>query len=76
MKLTTKSQITVEEPAYYYDATGTKGDQGHPTADTHTRIHSALESITDTLEQDRYILAAILTSTSLKITSGRRQPFR
>ena len=62
LKLTTKSQIAVEEPAYYYDGTDAKEDQGHLKADTHARIQSALESITDTLEQDRYILAAILTS--------------
>ena len=62
MKLTTKSQIAVEEPAYYYDGTDAKEDQVPLKADTHARIQSALESITDTLEQDRYILAAILTS--------------
>ena len=62
LKLTTKSQIAVEEPAYYYDGTDAKEDQVPLKADTHARIQSALESITDTLEQDRYILAAILTS--------------
>ena len=67
MKLTAKSQIAVEEPAYYYDgsvgaSSARDSSQGHLTADTHAQIQSAVESITDTLEQDRYILAAILTS--------------
>ena len=74
LKLTTKSQIAVEEPAYYYDGIvgasvfagaflgARDSSQTHLKADTHARIQSALESITDTLEQDRYILAAILTS--------------
>lgn len=62
LKLTAKSQIAVEEPAYYYDGTDAKEDPAHLKADTHAQIQSALESITDTLEQDRYILAAILTS--------------
>ncbi len=96
MKLTAKSQIAVEEPAYYYDDNvgassardssqghltanthaqiqtaydGSVGassvrdsSQGHLTTDTHAQIQTAVESITDTLEQDRYILAGILTS--------------
>ncbi len=67
MKLTAKSQIAVEEPAYYYDgsvgaSSARDSSQGHLTTDTHAQIQSAVESITDTLEQDRYILAAILTS--------------
>ncbi len=62
LKLTAKSQIAVEEPAYYYDGTDTKQVQGHLKGDIHAQIQTAVESITDTLEQDRYILAAILTS--------------
>ena len=67
MKLTAKSQIAVEEPAYYYDgivgaSCARDSSQGHLKSDIHTQIQNAVESITDTLEQDRYILAAILTS--------------
>ncbi len=62
MKPTAKSQIAVEEPAYYYDGTDTKHDQVRLKGDIHAQIQNAVESITDTLEQDRYILAAILTS--------------
>ena len=67
IKLTAKSQVPVEEPAYYYDGTvGTSGtrdsSQGHQQEDIHARIHQALDSLTDTLEEDMYILAAVLTS--------------
>ncbi|MDE0017874.1 MAG: hypothetical protein OXU51_16955 [Candidatus Poribacteria bacterium] len=67
LKLTAKSQIAVEEPAYYYDgivgASSTR-DPSQPRlkADIHARIHRAVERISDTLEQDMYILAAILTN--------------
>ena len=88
MKLTVKSQIVVEEPAYYYN--GSKGKApGLETpprternnngvearspdaavaggmrlkADIHPQIHDALDRFTDIIEQDRYIVAAILTS--------------
>ena len=67
MKLTAKSQIAVEEPAYYYDSTvgassARDSSQTHLKSDIHAHIQNAVESITNTLEQDRYILAAILTS--------------
>ena len=67
IKLTAKSQVPVEEPAYYYDGTvgvsGTRdSSQGHQQEDSHARIHQALDSLTDTLEEDMYILAAVLTS--------------
>ena len=62
LKLTAKSQIAVEEPAYYYDGTDAIQNQVRLKADIHAQIQSAVENITDTLEQDRYILAAILTS--------------
>ncbi|MCY3741032.1 MAG: hypothetical protein OXH00_08425 [Candidatus Poribacteria bacterium] len=84
LKLTAKSQIAVEEPAYYYDGTvgassardSTVGasvfdrvflvardaSQSRLKGDIHAQIHRAVESISDTLEQDMYILAAILTS--------------
>ena len=64
LKLTAKSQIAVEEPAYYYDGTVGARDasQTQLKGDIHAQIHRAVESISDTLEQDMYILAAILTS--------------
>lgn len=63
LKLTAKSQIAVEEPAYYYDGTVDRdAPQKRLKGDIHAQIQSAVENITDTLEQDRYILAAILTS--------------
>lgn len=88
MKLTVKSQIAVEEPAYYYDgpegrASGletpptrkrsNKGTEAEETgttvaggmrlkADIHPQIHDALDKFTDTIEQDRYMVSAILTS--------------
>ena len=62
MKLTAKSQIAVEEPAYYYDETEVKQRQTRLETDIHMQIHRAVENLTDTLEQDMYVLAAILTS--------------
>ncbi len=67
LKLTAKSQIAVEEPAYYYDgivgaSCARDSSQARLKGDIHAQIQSAVENITDTLEQDRYILAAILTS--------------
>ena len=62
MKLTTKSQISVEEPAYYYDGTELKQGQMRLKDDIHAQIHSALDSLTERLEGDRYILAAILNN--------------
>ena len=61
MKLTVKSHVSVEEPAYYYD--GTVGASfTRDSEDIHTQIHHALDNLTDTLREDMYILAAILTS--------------
>ena len=67
MKLTAKSQIAVEEPAYYYDgiveaSSAHDSSQMRLKGEIHAQIQNAVESITDTLEQDRYILSAILTS--------------
>ena len=97
MKLTVKSQVSVEEPAYYYDAqpvgepsrpqqtpvgetsrsrlpsgvgetsrsrraVGETSRSQYSNADIHQRIHDAVETLTETLAQDRYVLAAILTS--------------
>ena len=61
MKLTAKSHVSVEEPAYYYD--GTVGASfTRDSEDIHTQIHHALDNLTDTLREDMYILAAVLTS--------------
>lgn len=60
IKLTAKSQVPVEEPAYYYD--GTVGASDASQGDIHARIHHALDNLTDTLEEDMYVLAAVLTS--------------
>ena len=62
MKLTAKSQIAVEEPAYYYDGTESKPEQARLKDDIHAQIHSAVDSLAETLKEDRYILAAILNS--------------
>ena len=62
LKLTVKSQIAVEEPAYYYDSTKSQQVQKRPKSDIHAHIHTALDNLADTLEHDRYVLAAILTN--------------
>ena len=62
LKLTVKSQVAVEEPAYYYDSTKSQQVQTRLKGDIHAQIHNAVDSLTDTLEQDRYVLAAILTN--------------
>ncbi|MCY4570628.1 MAG: hypothetical protein OXD49_20255, partial [Candidatus Poribacteria bacterium] len=61
VKLTVKSHISVEEPAYYYDDT-VGGSFTRDSEDAHARIHTALDNLTDTLREDMYILAAVLTS--------------
>ena len=70
LKLTVKSQVSVEEPAYYDDspvgASSTRESiivgASSTRENIHTQIHNALNNLTDTLEQDRYILAAVLTN--------------
>ncbi len=62
MKLTAKSQVSLEEPAYYYDGTKSKQEQVRLKDDIHAQIHSAVDSLTETLRDDRYILTAILNS--------------
>ena len=64
IKLTVKSQVSVEEPAYYYDGTVGASDssQEHLQANIYAQIHQVLDSLTDTLREDMYILAAVLTS--------------
>ena len=67
INLTVKSQVAVEEPAYYYDgaveASGARdASQVRPQTDIRPRIHKALDNLTDTFKEDMYILAAVLTS--------------
>ena len=62
IKLTAKSQIALEEPAYYYDGTEVKQESTRLKGDVHAQIHRAVENLSDALEQDMYVLAAILTS--------------
>lgn len=67
INLTVKSQVSVEEPAYYYDATVGVSDahdasQARLQKNIHTRIYQALDNLTDTFREDMYILAAVLTS--------------
>ena len=62
IRLTTKSQITLEEPAYYYDKSETEFRAPKLKSEVHPQIEDALERFTDIIVADRYIVAAILTS--------------
>ncbi len=62
MKLTAKSQIAVEEPAYYCDDSEPELHPPRLKSDIHPQIEDAVEKFTDTIAEDRYIVAAILTS--------------
>ncbi|MXV77265.1 hypothetical protein F4X73_07880 [Candidatus Poribacteria bacterium] len=62
IRLTVKSQITLEEPAYYYDKSETELRAPKLKSEVHPQIADALERFTDTIVADRYIVAAILTS--------------
>lgn len=66
VKLTLKSQVEMEEAAYYYDreAAATMGESRPPQLkqNAHPRIMNALDAFVDKAKDDRYILAAILTS--------------
>lgn len=66
MKLTVKSQIAVEEPAYYYDNSEPELHAPRLKSDIHPQIEDAIERFTDTIAEDRYIVAAILTSNLAK----------
>ena len=66
VKLTLKSQVEMEEAAYYYDreAAATMGAL-HPLqlkSDAHPQIMDALDTFVYKVKDDRYIIAAILTS--------------
>ena len=56
MKLTAKSQVPLEEPAYYYDGTAVEQGQAYLQEDIHAQIHRAVDNLTDTLKEDMYIL--------------------
>ena len=66
VKLTLKSQVEVEEAAYYYDReSATTMGESHPLllkSDAHPQIMEALEALVDKVKDDRYIIAVILTS--------------
>ena len=66
VKLTLKSQVEMEEAAYYYDReTATTMGELHPSQlkkNAHPRIMNALRTFVDKVRNDRYIIAAILTS--------------
>ncbi|MYF97951.1 hypothetical protein F4212_02280, partial [Candidatus Poribacteria bacterium] len=62
MKLTVKSQIAVDEPAYYYDSLEHDVRTPRLKSEIHSEIEDALDRFTDTVKEDRYIVAAILTS--------------
>lgn len=62
IRLTVKSQITLEEPAYYYDKSATELRTPKMKSEVHPQIEEALEKFVDTIIEDRYIVAAILTS--------------
>ena len=66
VKLTLKSQVEMEEAAYYYDpdTAGTTGKLCPPKLkqEAHSRIMDALDTFVDKVKDDRYLIAAILTS--------------
>ena len=66
VKLTLKSQVEMEEAAYYYDreAAATMGELHPPQlkSDAHPQIMDALDAFVDKVKDDRYIITAILTS--------------
>ena len=76
VKITLKSQIEMEEAAYYYDRKETVTMSKSPPpqlkfalnpdlrigADAHPQIMAALGAFVDKVKDDRYIIAAILTS--------------
>ncbi len=62
MKLTVKSQIAVEEPAYYCDNSEPELHPPRLKVDIHSQIEDAVQRFVDTIAEDRYVVAAILTS--------------
>lgn len=62
IKLTVKSQISVEEPAYYLDKLEIESRPPRLKSEIHADIQNALDRFAETIADDRYILAAIVTS--------------
>ncbi len=62
IKLTVKSQVAVEEPAYYLDNSDPDVLEPRMESDIHADIENAVATFVDTISEDRYIVAAILTS--------------
>ena len=66
VKLTLKSQVEMEEAAYYYDreeaVTMSESCPPQLKSDAHPRIMDALNTFVDKVKGDRYIIAAVLTS--------------
>ena len=66
VKLTLKSQVEIEEAAYYYDkeAAATFDEVPPPRLkkDVQPEIMEAVDTFIDKIKDDRYIIAAILTS--------------
>ena len=66
VKLMLKSQIEMEEAAYYYDretaVTMSESSPPQLKKKAHPRIMNALDAFVDKVKGDRYIIAAILTS--------------
>ena len=62
IKLTVKSQVAVEEPAYYIDNSESDAITPRMKSDIHADIENAVETFVNTISEDRYIVAAILTS--------------
>ena len=66
VKLTLKSQVEMEEAAYYYDRETTIAtSESNPPQlkkNAHPQIMNALDAFVDKVKGDRYIIAAILTS--------------
>ena len=66
VKLTLKSQVEVEEAAYYYDraeaATTSESRPPQLKQNAHPRIMEALDAFMDKVKGDRYIIATVLTS--------------
>ena len=66
VKLTLKSQVEMEETAYYYDreavATMSESRPSQLEKEAHPQIMDALDAFVDKVQDDRYIIAAILTS--------------
>ena len=64
VKFTLKSQVEMEEAAYYYDRAAPMGELQPPQlkSDAHPQIMDALDTFVDKVKDDRYIIATILTS--------------